>query len=103
MPSTTTKKATKKAVKSTARKATKAAALAIKRDIVGIHVKFVLNTPDGLRRVGFELQKNTTGDIVNWKITFQLFERAKNSDQFGDPVVDLDVDVDTKLNNKAQA
>jgi hypothetical protein len=74
---------------------------ALARDIVGIDVKFTLNTPDGLRKVTFELKKDTQGD-VNWKITFQLYERAKKSDQFGDPIVDLEVDVDSKLNNKAE-
>jgi hypothetical protein len=79
------------------------AAAAVTQDIVGIHVKFTLNTPDGLRRVIFELEKDTQGDDVEWKITFQLFERAKKSDDFGDAIVDLEVDVDSKLNKKAQA
>jgi hypothetical protein len=75
-----------------------------KREVVKIHVKFTINTPDGLRRVDFELEKNTQDDgSINWKITFQLFERAKKTDQFGDAIVDLLVEVDTKLNSKAQA
>ncbi len=78
------------------------AATAVKQDIVGIHVKFTLNTPDGLRRVIFELQKDTQGDTVQWKITFQLFERDRKADPFGDAIVDLEVDVDTKLNKKAE-
>src|SRR5580765_884557 len=78
--------------------------LVAKRDIVKIHVKFTLNTPDGLRRVGFDLEKDTDDDgTVSWKITFQLFERDKKSDPFGDPLVDLLVEVDSKLNSKAQA
>ena len=81
---------------------TKAAAPTLKQDIIGIHVKFTLNTPDSLRRVTFELQKDTQGQDVQWKITFQLFERAKKSDPFSDPIVDLEVDVDTKLNKKAE-
>jgi len=73
------------------------------REVVKIHVKFTLNTPDGLRRVIFDLEKDTEDDgTVEWKITFQLFERDKKSDPFGDPIVDLLVEVDTKLNNKAQ-
>jgi len=75
-----------------------------RRDLVKIHVKFTLNTPDGLRRVGFDLEKDTDDDgAVSWKITFQLFERGKKSDPFGDPIVDLLVEVDSKLNAKAQA
>ena len=79
------------------------AAAAVTQDIVGIHVKFTLNTPDGLRRVIFELEKDTQGDDVQWKITFQLFERDKKSDPFDDAIVDLEVDVDTKLNKKAES
>src|SRR5437867_1388183 len=75
-----------------------------KRELVKIHVKFTLNTPAGLRRVAFDLEKDTDDDgKVSWKITFQLFERAKKSDQFGDALVDLLVEVDSKLNSKAQA
>lgn len=78
-------------------------AIAPKREVVKIHVKFILNTPDGLRRVVFELEKDTGDDgTIKWKITFQLFERDKKSDPFGDPIVDLLVEVDSKLNAKAQ-
>jgi len=75
-----------------------------KREVVKVHVKFTLNTPDGLRRVAFELEKDTgdEGD-VQWTITFQLFERERKSDEFEDPIVDLLVEVDTKLNTRAQA
>ena len=82
----------------------KALAVAPKRQVVKIHVKFTLNTPDGLRRVIFDLEKDTADDgAVSWKITFQLFERDKKSDPFGDAIVDLLVEVDSKLNAKAQA
>jgi len=80
----------------------KAAAPTLKQDIVGIHVKFTLNTPDGLRRVIFELQKDTQGQDVQWTISFQLFERAKKTDPFTDAIVDLEVEVDTQLNKKAE-
>lgn len=72
------------------------------REIVGIDVKFTINTPDGLRRVTFELKKQTAGQIVTWTITFQLFERANKTAPFGDPLVDLEIEVDTKLNSKAE-
>ena len=75
-----------------------------KRELVKIHVKFTLNTPDGLRRVAFDLEKDTDEEgTVSWKIAFQLFERAKKADPFGDALVDLLVEVDSKLNAKAQA
>jgi hypothetical protein len=74
------------------------------REVIKVHVKFTLNTPDGLRRVTFELEKDTTGeDDVQWKITFKLFERGKKSDPFDDPLVELLVEVDSRLNAKAQA
>lgn|SRR5262249_37781126 len=74
------------------------------RELVKIHVKFTLNTPDGLRRVSFDLEKDTADDgTVSWQITFQLFERDRKSDSFGDAIVDLLVEVDTKLNSKAEA
>ena len=82
--------------------AAKAPAPVAKKDIIKIHVKFTLNTPDGLRRVTFELEKDKDGDITHWRITFQLFERAKKSDPLGDAIVDLLVEVDTKLNKKAE-
>jgi hypothetical protein len=74
-----------------------------KRVIIGIKVHFVLNTRDGLRRVIFGLEKDTQGDVVKWIINFQLFERAKKSDDFGDAIVDVSVEVDTRLNQKADA
>jgi hypothetical protein len=80
------------------------APVTVKKQVVKVHVKFTLNTPDGKRRVIFDLEKNTADDgVVTWKINFQLFERERKSDTFGDAIVDLEVEVDSKLNNKAQA
>ena len=73
-----------------------------KATIIKIKVNFTLNTPNGLRRVIFGLEKDTKGDVVSWTINFQLFERAKKSDPFGDAIVSLDVDVDKALNSKAE-
>ncbi len=73
-----------------------------KRTIVGIKVKFELNSKNGLRRVIFGLEKDTQGDDVLWKINFQLFERDKKSDPYGDALIDLDVVVDARLNKKAE-
>ena len=77
-------------------------ATATKATVIKIKVNFQLNTPNGLRRVIFGLEKDTKGDVVSWAINFQLFERAKKSDPFGDPLVSLDVDVDKALNSKAE-
>lgn len=71
--------------------------------VIKLKVNFQLNTPNGLRRVIFGLEKDaTSGTIVVWTINFQLFERAKKSDPFGDPIVSLDVEVDKALNAKAE-
>jgi hypothetical protein len=71
--------------------------------VIKLKVNFQLNTPNGLRRVIFGLEKDaTSGTVVVWTINFQLFERAKKSDPFGDPIVSLDVEVDKALNAKAE-
>ena len=73
-----------------------------KRQIIGIKVKFELNSRNGLRRVIFGLEKLTEGDVVTWKINFQLLERGKRSEPFDAPIVSLDVEVDAALNKKAE-
>ena len=70
--------------------------------IIKIKVHFELNTPNGLRRVVFGLEKDTQGSIVTWKIDFQLFERKKKSDPFGDAIVTLNVEVQKELHDKAE-
>ena len=73
-----------------------------KSAVIRIKVHFELNTPNGLRRVIFGLEKDTQGKVVLWKIDFQLFERSKKSDPFGDAIVTLNVEVDKALNDKAE-
>jgi hypothetical protein len=73
------------------------------REVSDIKVKFTLITKNGLRKVVFELEKTTEGGVVTWTISFQLFQRAKKTDPWGDPVVDLFIELDAKLNSKAQA
>ena len=73
-----------------------------KSTVIKIKVHYELNTPNGLRRVIFGLEKDTQGNVVSWTINFQLFERAKKSDPFGDAIVTLDVEVDKTLNAKAE-
>jgi hypothetical protein len=75
--------------------------MATTSNIIKLKVHFELNTPNGLRRVIFGLEKDTQGKVVIWKIDFQLFERGKKSDPFGDAIVTLNVEVDKALNEKA--
>lgn len=72
-----------------------------KMEVLGVKIRFVLITKNGLRKVIFELEKTTEGDKDKWKILFQLFEREKKTDEF-ELVVELVVEVDIKLNPKAQ-
>jgi len=74
-----------------------------KPQIVAIKVKFTLNAKNGLRRVIFGLEKDTKGDEIQWIINFQLFERDKKTEDFGDALVDIDVEVDQALNKQADA
>lgn len=73
-----------------------------KRVIVGIKVKFELNSKNGLRRVIFGLEKDTQGEDVIWKIHFELYERDNKTTPYGDALVNLDLEVDAKLNKKAE-
>jgi len=70
---------------------------------VALKVSFTLNTPDGLRKVSFGLEKDTDGVTVNWTITFVLYERTSATASFGDPVVSLNVLVAERLHANAQA
>lgn len=74
-----------------------------KSNVIKLKVHFELNTPNGLRRVIFGLEKDaTSGTTVVWTIDFQLFERAKKTDPYGDAIVTLNVEVDKALNAKAE-
>lgn len=72
-------------------------------NVIKLKVNFELNTPNGLRRVIFGLSKDaSSGTTVIWNIDFQLFERAKKTDPYGDAIVTLNVEVDKALNSKAE-
>jgi hypothetical protein len=62
-----------------------------------------INTPDGLRRIAFTLERDTDGVSVQWTITFALSERSDPSQPFGDPIVDLNLFVADNLRDRAQA
>jgi hypothetical protein len=77
--------------------------MATKSNVIKLKVHFELNTPNGLRKVIFGLSKDaSSGKIVTWTIDFQLFERSKKSESFGDAIVTLNVAVDKALNAKAE-
>lgn len=77
--------------------------MATTSNVIKLKIHFELNTPNGLRRVIFGLEKDaTSGKTVVWTINFQLFERAKKTDPYGDAIVTLDVEVDKALNAKAE-
>jgi hypothetical protein len=69
---------------------------------IALKVDFELNTPDGLRKISFGLEKDTDGTNVNWTITFVLFERANKNTPFADPLVSLKVFVASTLHHNAE-
>jgi hypothetical protein len=69
---------------------------------VAVKVSFTLNTPDHLRQISFGLEKDTDGVKVNWTITFTLFERTDKDQEFGDPLVSLNVFVAAALHANAE-
>jgi hypothetical protein len=76
--------------------------MATSSTVIGIKVKFELVTNDRLRKVMFGLEKTTVGNKVTWKITFELFERDKKTDPFGEHIVNVEVQVDKELHPKAE-
>ncbi len=70
--------------------------------IVAIKVNFQLITSDKKRKVIFGLQKNTEGLKVIWVINFEMFERDKKTDPWGEAIVDVDVEVQKVLHPKAE-
>lgn len=70
--------------------------------VIAIKVKFELITKDRLRRVVFGLEKDTEGDKVTWKIDFELYEREKKTDPWGDALVDIEIEVEKQLHLNAE-
>jgi hypothetical protein len=73
-----------------------------KSTIIAIKVHFELNTKDQKRRVIFGLEKDTQGNKVIWKISFQLLERDDTSKDFGPAIVSVDIEVDKELHPNAE-
>ena len=70
--------------------------------IVAIKVNFELITSDKKRKVVFGLQKNTEGTKVTWIINFEMFERDKKTDPWGEAIVNVDVEVTKQLHANAE-
>ena len=68
---------------------------------IALKVVFDLNTPDGMRKVHFCLEKDVEGTDIVWKIEFTLFERDDVNKPFGQPILSLSVQVDPALNAQA--
>jgi hypothetical protein len=65
-------------------------------------VRFVIVTPDRLRKIIFELQKTEDSQDNSWNITFELDERTDTSEDFNQEV-QLAVAVDHDDDDKAMS
>jgi hypothetical protein len=63
------------------------------KTIKAISVDLEVMTPDRLKKIIFGLDKSTTEESVEWTIDFRFLERAKKTDEFGDPIVKLSIAV----------
>lgn len=70
--------------------------------VIAIKVNFELITKDRLRRVIFGLEKDNEGNKVTWKINFELYEREKKTDPWGDAIVKIAIQVDKELHPNAE-
>ena len=60
-----------------------------------------LNTPSDLRRVLFSLEKNVEGQVVIWKLHFELLERKAADKPYGSPIVKVDLELKKELESQA--
>ena len=72
------------------------------RSIKSISVDLEVMTADRLKKVIFGLDKSTDTEGVHWTIEFQFLQRDKKTDDFGDPLVKLNVDVKKAHNDLAE-
>jgi hypothetical protein len=66
-----------------------------KKNIVSVAVDLEVLTNDKLRKLIFGLKKNTEGELVKWRIDFELLDREKKSEAF-ERAVFISVDLDVK-------
>jgi hypothetical protein len=71
------------------------------KTLKSISVDLEVLTPDRLKKVVFGLDKSVDAEGEHWTIDFQFLQRAKKTDEFGDPLVTLSIEV--KKNNNAAA
>ena len=69
----------------------------IHKELVKIHVKFTILTPDQLKQIEFGLNKDKAADGVtdSWKISFALSTRDSKTADFV-KLVDAEIDADLK-------
>jgi hypothetical protein len=72
------------------------------KTLKSISVDLEVMTADRLKKVIFGLDKEMDDENVHWTINFQLLEREKKSEAFGDPLVKLTVDVKKSHNELAE-
>lgn len=72
------------------------------KTLKSISVDLEVMTADRLKKVIFGLDKEVDAEEIHWTITFQLLSREKKTDEFGDPLVKLTVDVKENHNDLAE-
>jgi hypothetical protein len=72
------------------------------RTLKSISVDLEVMTTDRLKKVIFGLDKSTDAEGVQWTIDFQFLQREKKTDEFGDPLVKLSIDVKKSNNELAE-
>ena len=72
------------------------------KTLKSISVDLEVMTTDRLKKVIFGLDKSTDTEGVRWVIEFQFLQRDKKTEEFGDPLVKLRVDVKKASNALAE-
>jgi hypothetical protein len=63
------------------------------KNVKSIAVDLEVMTTDRLKKIIFGLDKSTDTQHVHWTIEFQFLQREKKTDEFGDPLVKLAIEV----------
>ena len=72
------------------------------KTLKSIAVDLEVMTPDRLKKIIFGLDKSTDEEGVHWVIDFQFLQREKKTDEFGEPLVKLSIDVKKSNNELAE-
>ena len=67
-----------------------------------ISVDLEVMTTDRLKKVIFGLDKSSDTEGVHWVIEFQFLQRDRKTQEFGDPLVKLNIDVKKAHNAAAE-